>query len=46
MKHDNVEIHEDGLIDLEMPDVLELAHFIRPSFACDSKGGDEAVGFA
>ena len=23
-----------------------LAHFIRRSFACDSKGGDEAVGFA
>jgi hypothetical protein len=22
-----------------------LAHFIRRSFACDSKGGDEAVGF-
>jgi hypothetical protein len=24
----------------------ELAHFIRRRFACDSKGGDEAVGFA
>ena len=24
----------------------ELAHFIRRSFACDSKGGDEAVGLA
>ena len=23
-----------------------LAHFIRRSFACDSKGGDEAVGLA
>ena len=27
-------------------EIGKLAHFIRPSFACDSKGGDEAVGFA
>jgi TRAP-type C4-dicarboxylate transport system permease small subunit len=25
-------------------ELLFLAHFIRCSFACDSKGGDEAVG--
>jgi rubrerythrin len=25
---------------------MDLAHFIRPRFACGSKGGDEAVGFA
>ena len=31
---------------LESTDAEELAHFIRRSFACDSKGGDEAVGLA
>ena len=26
--------------------ITHLAHSIRRSFACDSKGGDEAVGLA